>query len=57
MLLISGVLAYLTTRFVEDPLRHRGTANAAPEAVPAIPWRIRLRRPTMVLGSVVRCWA
>jgi hypothetical protein len=53
VLLISGVLAYLTTRFVEDPLRHRGTANAAPEAVPAIPWRIRLRRPTMVLGSVV----
>jgi hypothetical protein len=53
VLLISGVLAYLTTRFVEDPLRHRGAANAAPEAVPAIPWRIRLRRPTMVLGSVV----
>ncbi|MGB6762040.1 acyltransferase family protein [Mycobacterium sp.] len=53
VLLISGVLAYLTTRFVEDPLRHRGKANAAPEAAPAIPWRIRLRRPTMVLGSVV----
>src|SRR5271170_1301048 len=43
VLLISGVLAYWTNRYVEDPLRHRGAANAAPEAVPAIPWRIRLR--------------
>jgi peptidoglycan/LPS O-acetylase OafA/YrhL len=53
VLLISGVLAYLTTRFVEDPLRHRGAANAAPAAVPVIPWRTRLHRPTMVLGSLV----
>jgi peptidoglycan/LPS O-acetylase OafA/YrhL len=53
VLLISGVLAYLTTRFVEDPLRHRGTANAATAPVPVVPWRTRLRRPTMVLGSLV----
>ncbi|HEY6855957.1 MAG TPA: acyltransferase family protein [Mycobacterium sp.] len=53
VLLISGVLAYLTTRFVEDPLRHRGAANAASQPVPVIPWRTRLRRPTMVLGSVI----
>ena len=53
VLLISGVLAYLTTRFVEDPLRHRGTANAAAAPVPVVPWRTRLRRPTMVLGSLV----
>ena len=53
VLLISGVLAFLTTRFVEDPLRHRGAANAASQPVPVIPWRTRLRRPTMVLGSVI----
>jgi peptidoglycan/LPS O-acetylase OafA/YrhL len=53
VLLISGVLAYLTTRFVEDPLRHRGAATAVSEATPVTPWRTRLRRPTMVLGSVV----
>jgi peptidoglycan/LPS O-acetylase OafA/YrhL len=49
VLLISGVLAYLTNRFVEEPLRHRGGVSAAP----VIPWRARLRRPTMVLGSAV----
>ncbi len=53
VLLLSGLLAYLTTRFVEDPLRHRAPANAARESVPAIPWRTRLQRPTMVLGSGV----
>ncbi len=53
VLLISGVLAYLTTRFVEDPLRHRTPVTAAAEKVPAIPWRVRLRRPTIALGSVV----
>jgi hypothetical protein len=52
-LLISGVLAHLTTRFVEDPLRHRAPAGAASESAPSIPWRVRLRRPTIVLGSVV----
>ena len=53
VLLISGVLAYLTNQFVEEPLRHRGAATAASEATPVMPWRTRLRRPTMVLGSVV----
>ncbi len=47
VLLVSGVLAYLTTRLVEDPLRYQ----AAP--VPAIAWLPRLRRPTMALGSAV----
>ncbi len=49
LLLVSGLLAYLTTRFVEDPLRYRVPAGVAAP----IPWRVRLRRPTMVLGSVV----
>ncbi|MBS4729582.1 acyltransferase [Mycobacterium sp. SM1] len=51
VLLLSGVLAYLTLRHVEDPLRYR--VPAASPAVAAVPWRRRLRRPTMVLGSVV----
>jgi peptidoglycan/LPS O-acetylase OafA/YrhL len=48
---ISGVLAYLTMRLVEDPLRYRAPTQPAPAR--AISWRSRLRRPTMVLGSVV----
>lgn len=52
VLLISGVLAYLTTRFVEDPLRIQKTDLVAP-AAHAVPWRVRMRRPTIVLGSVV----
>lgn len=49
VLLVSGVLAYLTTRHVEDPLRYRATtAPAAP-----VPWQLRWRRPTIALGSVV----
>ncbi|MGA9491645.1 MAG: SGNH hydrolase domain-containing protein, partial [Mycobacterium sp.] len=51
VLMISGLLAYLTNRFVEEPLRHRGPTGAT--AAPAIPWRRRLRRPSMVLGSVI----
>ncbi|BBY08516.1 acyltransferase family protein [Mycobacterium noviomagense] len=50
VLLISGVLAYLTMRHVEDPLRYRAAATTK---APAVPWRTRLRRPTMALGSVV----
>jgi peptidoglycan/LPS O-acetylase OafA/YrhL len=54
VLLISGVLAYLTNRYIEEPLRQRKPANAAPETtVVLVPWRTRLRRPTIVLGSVV----
>jgi peptidoglycan/LPS O-acetylase OafA/YrhL len=54
VLLISGVLAYLTMRLVEDPLRYRTpAARAMTGPVRTVPWRSRLRRPTMVLGSVV----
>jgi peptidoglycan/LPS O-acetylase OafA/YrhL len=49
VLLVSGVLAYLTTRFVETPLRYRAPAGP----IVAVPLRIRLRRPTIVLGSGV----
>ena len=51
VLAVSGVLAWLTTKFVEDPLRYRKPAT--PSAAPVIPLRTRLRRPTIVLGSVV----
>ena len=54
VLLISGLLAYLTTRLVEDPLRYPAPAGAAsPATLPTIPWWPRLRRPTMALGSMV----
>jgi peptidoglycan/LPS O-acetylase OafA/YrhL len=54
VLLISGLLAHLTTRLVEDPLRYPAPAGAAsPAAVVTIPLWPRLRRPTMALGSVV----
>ena len=49
VLLVSGVLAWLTTKYVENPLRYRAPATSAP----AVPLRTRLRRPTMALGSVV----
>ncbi len=49
VLLVSGVLAWLTTRYIENPLRYRAQATPAP----AVPLRIRLRRPTMVLGTIV----
>ncbi|WP_156687078.1 acyltransferase family protein [Mycobacterium sp. Marseille-P9652] len=48
VLLVSGVLAYLTTRLVEDPLRLRAAAPGA-----ATPRLERLRRPTMALGAAV----
>lgn len=54
VLLVSGVLAYLTNRLVEDPLRDRASSKPAPRvAAPATPWPARLRRPTLVLGSAV----
>ena len=53
VLLISGVLAYGTNRYIEEPLRLRRAASAAKPATRAVPWRTRLRRPTIVLGSVV----
>ncbi|HEV7423348.1 MAG TPA: acyltransferase family protein [Mycobacterium sp.] len=51
ILLVSGVLAWLTTRYVEDPLRSRRPAT--PKPIVTVPMRARLRRPTIVLGSVV----
>ncbi len=54
VLLVSGVLAYLTNRYVEEPLRQRKSAGTGRETTAAaVPWRTRLRRPTIVLGSVV----
>jgi peptidoglycan/LPS O-acetylase OafA/YrhL len=52
VLLLSGVLAWLTLRYVENPLRYRA-ATKAPKQTPAVPLRERLRRPTIVLGSSV----
>ena len=52
VLLVSGVLAWLTTKYVEDPLRLRATATPKPAVVVA-PVRARQRRPTVVLGTVV----
>jgi peptidoglycan/LPS O-acetylase OafA/YrhL len=53
ILLISGVLAYLTMRFVEEPLRQRGTPAVvgAWDAQPSR--RERLRRPAVLGGTVV----
>ncbi|MGH3674744.1 MAG: acyltransferase family protein [Mycobacterium sp.] len=51
VLLASGVLAYLTTKYVENPLRYRTSTHIGP--VVTTPLRARLRRPTIVLGSVV----
>ncbi|MCV7168075.1 acyltransferase family protein [Mycobacterium stomatepiae] len=51
VLLISGVLAYLTTQLVEDPLRYRAPQETG--AAPVLPWWSRLRRPTMALGAAV----
>ncbi|OMC34312.1 acetyltransferase [Mycobacterium sp. GA-1841] len=51
VLLISGVLAWLTTRYIEDPLRPQKVK--VPTPAPAVPIRVRLRRPTIVLGSIV----
>lgn len=53
ILLISGGLAYLTNRFVEEPLRKRRVAPAPTPQVITAPWRTRLRRPTIALGSTV----
>jgi len=54
VLLVSGLLAYLTTRLVEDPLRYPAAADAASQAaVPSASVWSSLRRPTMALGSMV----
>jgi peptidoglycan/LPS O-acetylase OafA/YrhL len=51
VLLISGVLAWLTTRYVENPLRYKASPSVT--RTPAVPLWARLRRPTIVLGSIV----
>ena len=54
VLLVSVLLAYLTTKYVENPLRYRSAgADIGPSV--KIPLRTRLRRPTIVLGSIVAC--
>lgn len=54
VLLISGVLAYLTTRLVEDPLRYRASAkSSAPVPAVPVPWLVRLPRPTLALGTAI----
>lgn len=50
ILLVSGALAWLTTRYVEEPLRYRARAE---KPVVTVALRVRLRRPTIVLGSIV----
>ncbi|OMC56523.1 acetyltransferase [Mycobacterium sp. IS-836] len=53
ILLVSGVLAHLTTRLVEDPLRYRTTSGRQTDVAPALPWPARFGRPTIALGSAV----
>ncbi len=56
VLLLSGLLAWLTTRYIEEPLRAGSSSSAAVTSVSAssaVPIRTRLRRPTIVLGSTV----
>ncbi len=57
VLLVSGLLAYLTTRLVEDPLRYRASGQpafpASAASAPAVSWLARLPRPTMALGTAI----
>ena len=52
VLLLSGVLAWLTLRYVENPLRYRA-ASKAPKPAVLVPLWTRLRRPTIVMGSII----
>ena len=53
ILLVSGLLAYLTMRFIEEPLRYR-RESAAPDTDDAVlTWRQRLGRRSVVGGTVV----
>jgi peptidoglycan/LPS O-acetylase OafA/YrhL len=52
VLLVSVLLAYLTTKYVENQLRYRSAGADTGRSV-KIPLRTRLRRPTIVLGSIV----
>ncbi|MCT7659859.1 acyltransferase family protein [Mycobacterium deserti] len=49
VLMLSGVLAWLTTKLIENPLRYRSSTATKS----AVPLRTRLGRSTVVLGSVV----
>lgn len=49
VILLVSVLAWLTTRYIEEPLRAQEDLGAGPQSC----LRARLRRPTIVLGSVV----
>lgn len=54
LLLVSGLLAYLTTRLIENPLRYRTLANTEyPSPARAAAWQLRLHRSTIALGSMV----
>jgi peptidoglycan/LPS O-acetylase OafA/YrhL len=53
VLAISGLLAYLTNRYIEEPLRYRRAATPTQPPLVTTPWQTRLRRPTMVLGTTV----
>lgn len=50
ILLVSGVLAYLTMRFIEEPLRYQ---RRRPSIVVASSWRTRLRHSTKIGGAVI----
>ncbi len=56
ILLVSGVLAYLTMRFIEEPLRYRAagtTPGGAEAARRRRTWRERAGRPAVVGGTAV----
>ena len=53
ILAISAVLAYLTMRFIEEPLRSRRSAASADPWEPRAPWWAGLRRPAVVGTTVV----
>ncbi|MEI6252401.1 MAG: acyltransferase family protein [Mycobacteriaceae bacterium] len=53
ILLVSGILAYLTMRFVEEPLRYQRSRPAPGVRAAGLSWRSRLRRPAIVGGTAV----
>ena len=53
ILLVSGLLAYLTMRFIEEPLRYRRESAAPDTDVAVLTWLQRLGRRSVVGGTVV----
>ncbi len=53
ILLISGILAYLTMRFIEEPLRSRRRPGTSRAPSTDLNWRQRLGRPAVVGGTTV----